>query len=81
MSELVQFDGRVVAVLAPEDLEELEAEIERLRDERDALRMPAELVERATAMTEFTALSTEDWSEHMEVLLLEILAWHEGMKK
>ena len=61
--------------------QKLQAEIERLREERDALRMPAELVERATAMTEFTSLSTEDWSEHMEVLLLDILAWNESVKE
>jgi len=61
--------------------QKLQAEIERLREERDALRMPAALVERATAMTEFTALSTESWSEHMEVLLLDILAWHESLKE
>lgn len=30
MSELIQFDGRTVAVIAPEDLEALEADNERL---------------------------------------------------
>jgi len=57
------------------------AAIRELREERDALRMPAELVERATDMTEFTSLSTKDWREHMEVLLLDILAWHESLKE
>ena len=61
--------------------QKLQAEIERLREERDALRMPAELVERATAMTEFTSLSTESWSEHMEVVLRDILAWHASLKE
>ena len=45
------------------------------------LRMPAELVERATAMTEFTSLSTDSWSEHMEVVLRDILAWHASLKE
>jgi hypothetical protein len=32
MSELIQFDGRTVAVIAPEDLEQLEEDLARLRD-------------------------------------------------
>ena len=32
MSELIQFDGRTVAVIAPEDLEEMEQQIKRLRE-------------------------------------------------
>lgn len=34
---LIQFDGCTVAVIAPEDLEELESTIERLRDENERL--------------------------------------------
>ncbi len=33
MSELITFEGRTVAVIAPEDLEELEAAVDRLRAE------------------------------------------------
>ncbi len=31
MSELIQFEGRTVAVIAPEDLEALEKEVEALK--------------------------------------------------
>ena len=36
--ELIQFDGRTCAVMAPEDVEEMESELTRLRAENEALR-------------------------------------------
>lgn len=37
MSQLIQFEGRTVAVLAPEDLEELQAENARLKAWQDSV--------------------------------------------
>ena len=63
MSEHIQFDGRTVAVIAPEDLEEMEQEIERLRGLSDITRLDVmwqELVkERYAAENNAAILSVE----------------------
>ena len=52
-----------------------EAEIERLREERDGLRMPDELVEKASAALNST------FTYDSKMVLRDILAWHESLKE
>ena len=54
----------------------LRAQIKRLQEERDGLRMPDELVERvgASLRAGFGRQADKD-------VLREILAWHEGLKE